>query len=149
MPLFDRLVDEQPGQRRESPPLRTLDAQGLRESVRRELEDLFNTRISSPAHPSAFRELTVVDYGIPDFAPLGPQNPDDASQLAALLQRVIQAFEPRLKEVEVKIDVARGGDRGMAATIQGFLDVGEVREPVSFPAFLRERASEVRIDGDA
>lgn len=149
MPLFDRLVDEQPAVRRESPPLRTLDRRGLRESVRRELEHLFNSRISSPAHRSESGEMTVIDYGIPDFAPLGPQNPDDALELAGRLRRVIEAFEPRLEEVEVTIDVARGGDRGLAATVQGILEVDAVREPVSFPALLRSSESEVGIDGDS
>lgn len=148
MPLFDRLIDEQPGLRRESPPLRTLDRRGLKESVRRELEHLFNARISSPAHRLETMELTVADYGIPDFAPLGPSNPDDARELARKLKRVIEAFEPRLQEVEVEIDVQRGGDRGLEATVRGVLLVDQVREPVSFPALLKASDSEVRIDGD-
>lgn len=148
MPLFDRLIDEQPGFRRESPPLRTLDRRGLKESVRRELENLFNQRSSSPAHRLEAVDLTVVDYGIPDFAPLGPGNPDDAAELAGRLQRVIEAFEPRLQEVEVEIDVQRGGDRGLEAVVRGILTIDEVREPVSFPALLKASDSEVRIDGD-
>ena len=147
-PLLDRLIDEEPNLRRESPPLRTLDRRGLRESVRRELEKLFNSRISSRAHEVESSALTVIDYGIPDFAPLGPENPDDAEALAGRLQRVVEAFEPRLQEVTVRVDVQRGGDRGLAATVAGVLVVDEVREPVSFPALLRPSQSEVRIDGD-
>ena len=149
MPLFDRLVDRRPDLRRESPPMRTLDRRGLLESVRRELENLFNSRNSSPAHRLSTSELTVADYGIPDFAPLGPSNPDDATELADLLRRAVEAFEPRLSGVEVEIDVKAGGDRGLAARVRGFLTVDDVPQPVSFPALLRSSDSEVGIDGDA
>ena len=78
--LFDRLVDRDPKLRHEVRPMRTLDRRGLKESVRRDLELLLNTRCPLPAHRIPPRDRSVVDYGIPD--PLGPDLAEIAKGLS-------------------------------------------------------------------
>lgn len=148
-PLFDRLVDPPPFDRsagREHRPFRTLDRQELRESVRRELQRLFNSRAAAPVSRLEERELTVIDYGVPDFATLSLKNPLDRERMAAILVRTVTAFEPRLREVRVEVRELEGEKAAMWATVDGMLVFDSVREPISFPAILRPAlgASEVR-----
>lgn len=132
MPLFDRLVDRDPRLRHELRPTRTLDRRGLRESVRRELEQLLNTRCPFPAHRLPIRERTVIDYGVPDFSVFSPRSFDDRARLADLLRRAIEAFEPRLIDVHVSLEPQPGNDLSLLGLIEARLLTDLVPEPVSF-----------------
>ena len=44
---------------------------------------------------------TVLDYGVPDLAPLSPANESDQLRLAEMLAQRIAAYEPRLRDVRV------------------------------------------------
>jgi type VI secretion system lysozyme-like protein len=145
-PLFDRLVDRDPFLRREVRPMRTLDRRGLKESVRRELEQLFNTRCPIPTHRLRLRERSVIDYGIPDFSTFSPRRFDDRTRLADVLRRAIEAFEPRLASVRVHVDAVGGDDMALVAVIEADLIVENVTEPVSFETVLqlKEGTADVR-----
>ena len=106
MPLFDRLVDRDPRLPHELRPTRTLDRRGLRESVRRELEQLFNTRCPFPAHRLPIRERSVIDYGVPDFSVFSPRSYDDRVHLAELLRRTFHR-RPRLPELAAAAGMSR------------------------------------------
>src|SRR6266571_3278353 len=127
-PLFDRLVDRDPFLRREVRPMRTLDRRGLKESVRRELEQLFNTRCPVPAHRLTIRERSVIDYGIPDFSTFSARRFEDRARLADVLRRAIEAFEPRLANVRVRIELVTGDDMTLAGSIEADLMVDNVSE---------------------
>ena len=135
-PLFDRLVDRDPFLRREVRPMRTLDRRGLKESVRRELEQLFNTRCPVPAHRLRLRERSVIDYGIPDFSTFSARRFEDRARLADVLRRAIEAFEPRLASVRVHVDASED-DMSLTAVIEADLIVENVTEPVSFETVLQ------------
>src|SRR4029077_11608679 len=85
--LFDRLVDTEPESQKEVRPLRILDKAGLKESVRRELGRLLNTRCPIPLAPLA--ERTVINYGIPDFSSLSPHSMDDRNRLEQWMREAI------------------------------------------------------------
>ncbi len=157
MPLFDRLVDRQPELRREVRPLRTLDRRGvrvsgrvseqesLRESVRRELQRLFNTRCPVPAHRLAGRLRTVLDYGIPDLTGFSPRSHEDRERLAEALRRAVEAYEPRLAEVRVTLEPDPRDELSLAGRIQAVLVVDSVPEPVSFLTVLQLKEGEVEV----
>jgi type VI secretion system protein ImpF len=128
--LFDRLAEAAPRPGQE--PFRTLDRAQLRASVRHELAQLFNTRCASPADWLAARELTVLDYGIPDFGHMSPGRGDDRVSLATSMRRAIAAYEPRLRNVRVTVDPASTGDRDLRVHIDAELVVDSVPEPVAF-----------------
>lgn len=136
VPLFDRLVDEHPDQPDLPRPLRTLDRAGLLESVRRELERLLSSRSPLPAHRLAGRELTVIDYGLPDLADFAAADPEDHRRLAALVERTVTAFEPRLTEVRVRVERPLPERRSLLLALEGVLASGRPGEPVSFPMVL-------------
>ena len=149
MPLFDRLVDRDPRLRHELRPMRTLDRRGLRESVRRELEQLLNTRCPFPAHRLPIRERTVIDYGVPDFSVFSPRSYDDRVRLAELLRRTIEAFEPRLIEVLVTLEPDPGNDRSLVGFIEAKLLTDLVAEPVSFETSLDMKEGKIEVHAGA
>ena len=136
-PLFDRLVDRDPRLGRELRPMRTLDRRGLKESVRRELELLFNTRCPIPAHRLAGRERTVIDYGIPDFSTFSPRSHDDRARLAEAMRRAVEAYEPRLRQVHITIEPLAGEELMLAASLEAMMVYDTVPEPVSFVTVLQ------------
>lgn len=146
-PLFDRLVDLEPRIDREARPLRTLDRAGLKESVRRELEQLFNTRCPEPAHRLPIARRTVLDYGVPDLAAFSPQNHDDRVQLGEILRRAALAYEPRLVDVRVHMAPVPGLDLALSATVEASVVIDGVAEPVSFQIVVSSRERMVKVHG--
>ena len=74
----------------------------ITEAVRRDLEDLLNTR-QTPAHLLAdFPELrtSVFAYGLPDLTSLQAVTPQQRTEIGRLLERIIMTFEPRLEKVK-------------------------------------------------
>ena len=148
-PLFDRLVDEAPEVRREARPLRTLTRPELAESVRRELERLFNTRLPVPPHRLEGRPRTVIDYGIPDFGDLSPRATADRERLGRLLREAIEAFEPRLTQARVTVEPLGGDELALGARIEGVLVVEEVAEPVSFMTVFAQKLDGIEVHAAA
>ncbi|HYH10581.1 MAG TPA: type VI secretion system baseplate subunit TssE [Thermoanaerobaculia bacterium] len=146
MPLFDRLTDDETWVSWEPRPRRTLDRAGLRQSVRRELEQLFNTRSPLPVHYLAPSDRTVLDYGIPDLSEYSPRNPDDRTLLAETLRRAVVAFEPRLGEVRVRVSEQLGTARTLVAQLEAVLVTEDVREAVSFELLLGLNDGKVLVD---
>jgi type VI secretion system lysozyme-like protein len=144
-PLFDRLVDVDPSGE-ELTPMRTLDRRGLKQSVRRELQTLFNTRCPFPARWLSGRQRTVIDYGIPDFSHLSPRNFHDVRRIEALLRAAVEAFEPRLSAVRVTLRPVTDNERELVGTLEAQLIVDKVSEPVSFATAVNSQEGTVRVD---
>jgi type VI secretion system protein ImpF len=145
-PLFDRLTDLDPESAGELRPMRTLNRTGLRESIRRELGRLLNTRSSIPVDELAQRpELTVLEYGIPDLSAYSAGDDGHQRLLAGILARVITAFEPRLREVRVSVVRLEDEQRSLRLRIDAVLTADEVARPVSFPALMGLKSGQVEI----
>jgi type VI secretion system protein ImpF len=141
--LFDRLVDENPSRKQEAVPYCTLDRAGLRDSVSRELTRILGTRCSITGDEALTRERTVIDYGLPDLEYGGRTIlPEDLRRLRRLVQKTIEAYEPRLQQVHVEIkrreDVSPHAR--LHVTVTAMIVTEEVREPLSFEAPLESGA---------
>ena len=130
--LIDRLVDMQPAVRREQRPLRTLNRKQLKEAVRRDLTWLLNTRISRKSATFDSDELTVIDYGMPDFGTYFTASPEDRERLVQRMLRSIAYFEPRLQKVGVFVQPMRVNEKNIRMVIDAVIVVDNVRAPVSF-----------------
>jgi type VI secretion system protein ImpF len=132
-PLFDRLVDENFHHRHEPKPLRTLDRAGVIDSVGRELLRLFATRCQVTGDVALSRPRTVLDYGLPDLD-WGARAtiPEERQRLERLLRETIQAFEPRLVNVNVVVGEPGELPGKLSAIVEGYLATDEVSEPISF-----------------
>jgi type VI secretion system protein ImpF len=134
VPLFDRLVDEAPSQQRpEAVPQRTLDRAGLKRSILRELRSILGTRCPLTGDAALSRARTVIDYGLPDLE-LGGKNlvPEEQRRLSRLVRQTIEAYEPRLRNVEVEVIRREDPTPGYFLRLGALLVTDEVREPLSF-----------------
>ena len=146
--LFERLAGGDPLAAREGArPFRVHEAAALKESVRRELVRLLNTRSSSAldARGVGVGEMSVLDYGVPDFSALSALSGDDRARLSAAVARAVAAFEPRLRDVRVLAEGLRSNDRALILRLDAMLVVGEHSEPVSFPLLVRAAAGGVEV----
>jgi type VI secretion system protein ImpF len=114
--------------------------QVLRESIRRDLEILFNTRPYYPAIPDEFGELksSLIAFGLPD---LQVQNLGAATQqeeCRARIEEAIRRFEPRLREVSVEVldGNADTRERTLRFRIDAIMDVAETAEAVVYDTFV-------------
>jgi len=142
--LFDRLVDIGDGHEAEQ-PLRILNEKQLKDSVRRELGRLLNTRCSIPLHQVGEEERSVINYGIPDFSSLSPHNADDHALIASIVGQTISAFEPRLRQVRVEVGPVFSAESALWLNISAELVVGLYSEPVSFPVTLNNKSGAAQL----
>lgn len=142
--LFDRLVGRRLHGDEPNVP-RVLDLKELKESVRRELERLLNTRCSVPMHLLGEEERTVITYGIPDFSSLSAKSGDDQQLLATIVSDTVTAFEPRLRQVNVTVEPFQNSYRGLLLRIDALLVTGTHVEPVTF-VFASNKSEKVEID---
>jgi type VI secretion system protein ImpF len=101
VPLFDKL-----GQRSDSSDHssdQVLAIAGVEASVAQELNRLTNSRSRVALTDFEQANLSVLDYGIPDYSARSAQSESDRSLIARAITRAIQVFEPRLSEVEVEL----------------------------------------------
>ncbi len=80
------------------------------DSVRRDLEDLLNTRRTVKDWPSDFVEISnsVLAYGLPDLSAFNAGAPREGEELARLIADAITRFEPRLRDVRVVLRESGG-----------------------------------------
>lgn len=131
LPLLERLADAEPRRRQEDPPLRLLDRAGLQASVGRELARLLNSR-RALCQPSQSVMASVIGYGVPDWTGLYAANPDDRATIARGVLRTVQAFEPRLREVEVEVAPATNRQDALRLLLRGVLRCDDASWPVAF-----------------
>lgn len=132
-PLFDRLVDHEPDRPSEPRPFRVLDRDGVLNSVIAEVDRLLNTRCPFDRATVASRERTVLEYGLPDMANYYSENQEDQQSLCTAVRQTIEAYEPRLKNVQVTMSSVDRRSQHIELHIGGQLSVGRLLEPVSFP----------------
>jgi type VI secretion system protein ImpF len=148
--ILDRLLDDNPGQAHD--PLRTSGflLRELKKSVRRDLENLLNTRYRCREIPTHLEELetSLLNYGIPDFTGAVFANEDDRKELRRIIERIIRRFEPRFKEVTVHLDTkSTSNDRVIRFRIDALLHADPAPEPVVFDSQLEPSSNLFFVSG--
>jgi type VI secretion system protein ImpF len=108
---------------------------GLKESVRRDLENLLNTRRRAASWPPNYEELelSLYNYGIPDFTSTNASSASDVQQFLRSLEEVIRRFEPRFKSVRVSLpESVTTEDRVLRFRVDGLLHAEPAPEPAAF-----------------
>ena len=142
VPLFERLTDRNPEQPREPRPLRTLSFPELLRSVRNEVARLLNTRGGYRVSELLGQPRSVLDYGATDLLWVNPYDPESLHTLSRLMEETIEAFEPRLRGVGVKIARFVQTESRMVLTVSATLITEQLREPVSFQVTASPRTKE-------
>ncbi|MBN2490939.1 MAG: type VI secretion system baseplate subunit TssE [Planctomycetes bacterium] len=111
----------------------------LKEYIRRDLEDLLNTRWRCVSWPRNLDELDVslVNYGIPDFTGANLGSPENQEEFRRVVEQVIRNFEPRFKSVTVTLlRNPEALDRTLRFRIEATLHTEPAPEPVVFDSAL-------------
>ena len=132
--LFDRLLPETDQNDR------GISLQELRESVASDLEDLLNSRMAKLDHlidQFPLAKQSILQFGIIDFVGLSTANPSDRDKICQSIERSIAAHEPRLKEIKVEMLLDDQNMGALYLSIQAYLNIHPLFEPVIFYAVLK------------
>ena len=126
--------------------MRTMDRPATRAAIARDLGWLLNTRTPLTAEEFDARDLTVIDFGVPDFGKGSPASGRDQALRALLTEKAIRAFEPRLRDVNVSIEPAMDSERSLRMIIEAVMVGDDVGEPVSFETIYDSETGRTKID---
>jgi len=98
--ILDRLIDPESAG---TAILIGYDERKMLVAVRRDLEELLNTRQTHVGLPQAYEQIhnSIVAYGLPDLVTLEAITSKHRETIAERIQRIIEQFEPRLKDIKV------------------------------------------------
>lgn len=137
--ILDRLVDESRNTPADAPVSRAESVRRLKNSLRRDIEWLLNTRRPLVEIPGSFPETnaSVLAFGVPDVTSMSVDTPQDEKRLLSALESAISTFEPRLVDVRVR-SLERPGGRvhTLHFQIEGMLLIEPAPEHISFDTFL-------------
>ncbi|GAB3054854.1 type VI secretion system baseplate subunit TssE [Acinetobacter apis] len=144
--LFDRLLPKQ------DDIAEGLSIRDLRESVARDLEDLLNSRMGKLDHliddfPAA--KSSILQFGIMDFVGLSTANPMDRDKICQSIAQSISSHEPRLRQVQVEMLMEGHNTGALCLSIQAFLNIHPLYEPVVFDALLKPTTQQYVISANA
>lgn len=145
--VLDRLLDYEPEVSREAIASRTKNLRQLKQSVKRDLEWLLNTRQVAEKLPPDLKEVnnSLAAYGLPDFSNASVENSKDRGRMCRALETVINLFEPRLKHVTVLLEPGSGKERVLHFRIDAHLDVDPAPEPVTFDTVLQLHSGQYNV----
>jgi len=137
--VLDRLLDDDPRMSHETAASRFKSLQQYKNSVRRDLEWLLNTRQIVGGIRSELEEAghSLAAYGLPDFTSANIKSQADQTLVRRAVENVIRIFEPRLEDVVVTIVGREGIDLTLRFRIDARLKVLPAPEPVTFDTVLQ------------
>jgi type VI secretion system protein ImpF len=132
--ILDRLIDYEPGVSREPVQNRLADYRQLMASVRRDLENLLNTKNFVSSLAAEYKELqnSLFVYGLSDFTSQNPKSASVRDQLRQEVEMAISRFEPRIANVMVVSETDAQDFRTLGFRITGLLMVDPMPEPITF-----------------
>jgi type VI secretion system protein ImpF len=149
--VLDRLIDEDPDSRVETPPTRSQSVRLMKTAVRRDLEWLLNTRRVAMPPSESLREVnrSAYIYGLPDFTTYSLSSPKDQARLVRYLQSTVKLFEPRLANIRIiPLPDNTPGTRTLHFRIEGLLLMDPAPELVSFDTVLELTSGEYEVENE-
>ena len=146
--ILNRLIDYEPENSHEAAKSRYYDLRELKQSVRRDIETLLNTRIPNYKVDDNLEEVrkSVVFYGLPDFTAVGANNPEEQVRITTAIRDAIEFFEPRFIGVNVQLEPLDGLGKQVRFRIEANLDVEPSPEPVVFDSVLQPGSGEFKVE---
>ncbi len=145
--ILDRLVDLEPKVSTEAPKSRSQSLRELKQSIRRDLEWLLNTRHSADKIPADLEELnkSLATFGIPDFTGLSSKSSDDRKNLTKSVEKAFRVFEPRFINLKVSLVDSDSAIRSIRFRIQATLRLEPTPEPIVFDTTLQVTKGEFEV----
>jgi type VI secretion system protein ImpF len=133
VPLFERLIDDNPDEQFEKYPKRFSNFQELQDSIARDLSFLLNTRVSLFWKNCCEKTTIPYCYGVNVTAPTSAENVFEIRELESRVNDVVRQFEPRLGNVKSQV-VGVGTDPGCVfVSIDATVNIENRKTPLSFP----------------
>ena len=148
--VLDRLIDDPKGGA-EPDAFASRKLAGLKESVKRDLEWLLNSKRALAEQPRALDHLnhSLLAYGLPDFTTSSLNTSADQDFLLRSVQDAVTRFEPRLTHVRVSLEEPGEYDRSIRFRIEGVLNVEPTPEVVSYDSILQLHTKAFKIEADS
>lgn len=137
--VLDRLFDDEVHNKTEHDPDHHQLLKQLRNSIRRDLELLLNTRFYISEPPDSFTELekSLLNYGLPDLATVNIIDIDKRNEFSRKLEKTLNYFEPRFKSVKVSfLNNSDSTDRTLRFRIDAIIYADPLPEVVVFDSIL-------------
>lgn len=147
--ILDRLIDDEPHQQVEAERSRHQQLQQLRNSVRRDVENLLNTRYRLVAPGTEFDELkhSLLNYGLPDLATVNIIDTEKKQAFIRGLETILRQFEPRFKSVTIRhLDNQDATDHTLRFRIDATLYADPAPEVVIFDSTLEPVSRTVNVE---
>ncbi|MCP4430445.1 MAG: type VI secretion system baseplate subunit TssE [Gammaproteobacteria bacterium] len=147
--IMDRLIDNDPNNNSDSDCGQHQKLKELRQSVRRDLENLFNTRIRLLEPEEIYSEikLSILNYGLPDLATVNLSNIERRREFVQEMERLLLEFEPRFKSVNVVyLENSDTSERMLRFRIDGTLYADPSPEVVVFDSVLEPVSCNVSVE---
>lgn len=147
--VLDRLIDDDPDVSTEPAWQRAQSIRQFELSVLRDVESLLNSRQVKPDLAEAFYETSrsVLTYGLPDFTASGAGNREEFERLRGSVERAIERFEPRLREVRVTVAPPENDtDRTLRMAIEALLWVHPDPQPVTFDTIVSPMSGQCKVE---
>ena len=137
--VLDRLVDLDPKLTTEGPKSRSASLAELKQSVRRDLEWLLNTRCFLDPEEIDLDEAkrSVAFFGLPDITGMSVKSLAEQKRLSAAVETAIRHFEPRFLDLKITFEPPSSTDRQMRFRIEASLDMDPAPEPIAFDSVLQ------------
>jgi type VI secretion system protein ImpF len=148
--VLDRLIDVEPENRLENPLSRAQSVRLLKNSVRRDLEWLLNTRRIADLPDENLKEVnrSTYTYGLPDLSSVSAGSSGDRNRLVRNLLATINLFEPRLANVRlVLVETPDSGKKDVRLRIEAMLRMDPVPEPISFDTVIELKSGSCHLSG--
>ena len=150
LPILDRLLDDEPKIKTEAPMTSSTSLARLKTAVRRDLENLLNTRRTPDYIPEGSVEIlrSVYYYGLPDITSMPANFLYEQTKLLQSIETAVKTFEARLDGVKVSLVPVAGQSRVLRFVIDGMLRIDPLPEHVVYDASIELTSLEVSISGD-
>ncbi len=148
MPVLDCLIDDSPENVSETIQSATLLLDTLKESVRRDLENVFNTRQCCISPPGELPELhaSLLNYGLPDLATINLESSSAVQDFCSQVETTIANYEPRIRSV--KIHSSQGldpNDKCFRFKVEAVLHASPSHETIIFDSSLDPVSQAVKL----
>jgi len=147
--ILDRLFDNDPNNNVEVDPDQHQKLKDLRGSVRRDLENLLNTRFRMIEPESEYTEIqsSLLNYGLPDLATVNISDKEKRKDFIQHMETVLIEYEPRFKSVKVRyMENSDTLDRTLRFRIDATLYADPSPEIVVFDSILEPVTRTVNVE---
>lgn len=130
--LFDRLIDD------ENDDNMVLDRGEVIESIIFEASRILNSRtrplkdIKRDVQKSPFAHTLPGNFGLGDLRGMDPNNKNHWHKIEKRCREALERFEPRLKDIKVKVSHFSKMDQKLHLTVNAFLNLKEFQGAVNF-----------------